>query len=505
VARSIKAGCLTAAILIFCVAARGQTRSDVFLITVDTLRADHVECYGYGKIHTPGLNQLARDGILFEQAFTPSPITTSSHASIFTGMNPSRHGVRDFGVPLRVAQPTWAERLKAHGYRTAAFIGSVVLDSKRVSQGFDRGFDEYANFPELPASSSRYGRLERRAGDVIALAESWLEQHPAGPRFVWLHLYDPHDPYDPPPPYAARYQGSPYDGEIAYADSEIEQFIDFLRKRGWYQQAVVLAVADHGEGLGEHEEQTHGVFLYDSTLHVPMIVKLPQNEHAGTRIARQARTIDLLPTVLQALGLQADASLDGAPLQDLFNDLRTGKTPEHILFAETDYPQDFGWAPLRAIREPDAKLVEAPRAEFYDLQSDPHETQNIYEPWTQAVQRMRDEWARYRSSLPLLAQAQPGAVRNQTMEELKALGYLSGNSGETNVQLPSLLPDPKDHVAMQNYLHRAMVALEGNDLATARAAIAQALRQEPDSQYALRLQAEIESRVAHGQSPQGKR
>ena len=181
---------------------------DIFLITIDTLRADHVHCYGYANVATPALDALAKDGVRFTQAFTPSPITNTSHASILTGLLPGSHGVTDFGVPLSATHPTVAELLKAQNYHTAAFIGAVILDSKSLAPGFDRGFDYYDNFPEHSSTKSRWGRLERRGMDVVEHAESWLSKHPAGPHFVWVHLYDPHDPYEPPAPYSQTIQGS---------------------------------------------------------------------------------------------------------------------------------------------------------------------------------------------------------------------------------------------------------------------------------------------------------
>src|SRR5262249_16167763 len=209
-------------------------RPNLFLITIDTLRADHVHCYGYERIQTAALDSIARDGIRFGQAFTPSPITNSSHSSILTGLLPSAHGVSDFGVPLSPAHPTLAELLTARGYQTGAFIGAVILDSKRLAPGLDRGFAFYDNFPEHTASKSRWGRLERRAAEVEAHAESWLNQHPDGPHFVWMHFYDPHDPYEPPPPYSETYKDRLYDGEIAYADSSLGHFLAYLKQRGWY-------------------------------------------------------------------------------------------------------------------------------------------------------------------------------------------------------------------------------------------------------------------------------
>ncbi|HTA58669.1 MAG TPA: sulfatase, partial [Candidatus Baltobacteraceae bacterium] len=234
-------------------------RPRVFLITIDTLRADHVHCYGYEGIRTPTLDLLAEQGIRFTQAFTPSPITNSSHTSIMTGLLPSSHGVSDFGVPLAVKYPTLAELLTKRGYRSAAFIGAVILDSKNLAPGLDRGFEFYDNFPEHATTKSRWGRIERRGMEVEQRAESWLNTHPDGTQFVWLHFYDPHDPYEPPAPYSETYKDRLYDGEIAYADSALGQFLTYLKKQGWYEGAMIVVVGDHGEGLGEHHEDTHGI------------------------------------------------------------------------------------------------------------------------------------------------------------------------------------------------------------------------------------------------------
>jgi arylsulfatase A-like enzyme len=254
---------------------RKSAPPDVFLVTIDTLRADHVRCYGYDKIETPAIDSLAKEGFRFAQAFTPSPITNTSHTTILTGLLPSVHGVTDFAVSLATAHPTWAELLSVQGYHTAAFIGAVILDSKSLAPGLNRGFDFYDNFPEHSQTKARWDRVERRGMDVVRRAEAWLTAHPRGPHFVWLHLYDPHDPYEPPAPYSTTYKDRLYDGEIAYADSALGNFLTYLKAHNWYQNALIVLVGDHGEGLGEHREETHGIFLYDSTTHVPLIFKLP--------------------------------------------------------------------------------------------------------------------------------------------------------------------------------------------------------------------------------------
>jgi arylsulfatase A-like enzyme/Tfp pilus assembly protein PilF len=463
---------------------------DVYLITLDTLRADHVRCYGYDKIQTPALDALCRDGVRFTQAFTSSPITNTSHASIFTGQLPSVHGVTDFGVPLGNAHLTLAEMLKQRGYATAAFIGAVILDSTALAPGFNRGFDFYDNFPAQSDSKSRWGRVERRGMEVVARAEAWLAKHPAGPRFVWIHLYDAHDPYEPPAPFSEIYKDRLYDGEIAYADSALAHFVAALKKSGAYQRSLLIVTGDHGEGLGEHGEDTHGVFLYDSTLHVPLLMKLPGSTNAGKVVETQVRTLDILPTVIALTGATTSQRLDGASLLPL---LQGAEANERPAFGETDYPQRFGWAPLRSLRAQGHKFIEAPKPELYDLKNDARELHNLYAPWEAQVQKMRAALAELRAGLPPPPPS-GSAVPQRTVEELRALGYLGAADvgSATNVPEPSLLPDAKDRIEEQNLLHRAMMAGEEGRSAEARAAFEKVITLNPTSATALAQMGEME-------------
>jgi choline-sulfatase len=467
------------------------SQRNVYLITIDTLRSDHVGCYGYERIETPAMDQLAKEGIRFAQAFTPSPITNTSHASILTGLLPSSHGVSDFGVPLTAAHPTLPELLQKQGYRTAAFIGAVILDSKTLAPGLDRGFEFYDNFPEQPQTKSRWGRLERRAMDVVQHAEDWLDTHiKAEPHFVWVHLYDPHDPYEPPPPYSGKYQDRLYDGEIAYTDSALGHFLAFLKKKNWYDGALIILVGDHGEGLGEHGEDTHGIFLYDSTTHVPLLLKLPEEKEARKVVGGQVRTIDVMPTVLDLLAVAAAPRLDGTSLRPVI----FGGEPPRTALGETDYPLRFGWAPLRSIRLEGFKFIEAPRPELYDLQSDPGETRNRYVPWDATAQRLRKMLSERRAKSPFGGERSAGAVAASTVSELRALGYLdaSDERSSTDVPEPSLLPDPKDKIEQQNLLHVAMMAAEDGRTAEARAYLQKLLEVERDYPIALRQLGQLE-------------
>ncbi len=468
---------------------RGQQPPDVYLITIDTLRADHVHSYGDEDIQTPALDDLARHGVRFAQAFTPSPITNSSHASILTGLLPSSHGVTDFARPLVSESPTWAEFLKKRGYQTAAFIGAVILDSKALAPGLDRGFDFYDNFPERSQTKSRWGRVERRGTEVVRRAEAWQDAHPRGSHFVWVHLYDPHDPYEPPAPYSTQYKDRLYDGEIAFADSALANFVGHLKQRGWYDNSLIIVVGDHGEGLGEHHEQTHGIFLYDSTLHVPLILKLP-GRSTGSVIQSQVRTTDILPTVLDLLSIPSPQTLDGQSLKPY---LSGKESVSRTLFGETDYPLHFGWAPLRAVRAEGFKLVEAPRPELYDLNTDPGELKNTYAPWDATVLKLRKILADERAQKPPMAPL-GASVGVGTLDELRALGYLgpADSGSSTNVPEPSLLPDPKDKIEQQNLLHSAMMAADDGRYSDAQVALEKVLALDSSSQTALMQLGEAE-------------
>lgn len=436
---------------------------DVILITIDTLRADHVGCYGDRAARTPTLDALAAEGIRFTQAFTPSPITNTSHASILTGLLPSSHGVTDFGIPL-AGHTTLAELLKARGYQTGAFIGAVILDSASLSPGFDRGFDFYDNFPaDAPASgkdgkpTSRFGRVERRAAEVIAHAEQWLAAHPrsAGPRFVWIHLYDPHDPYEPPEPFATQFKDRLYDGEIAYADAELGKFFAWLKAHDSYVYSHIFVTGDHGEGLGEHREETHGLFLYDSTLHVPLILKPPRGGQ-GRVITEQVRTLDITPTIAEMTGVSPLPRFDGASLRPVLEGKDVASRPA---LGETDYPLRFGWAPLRSLRVENNKLIEAPRPEFYDLSADPGEQRDAIAQNVAAVNVLRAQLSELRAH-----QVVPQAAANTPA---------------------SSLPDPKDKIEEQNLLHRAMLASDDARTDDARHALEQALALDAKSPTAL--------------------
>src|SRR5712692_3744522 len=293
--------------------------ANIILITLDTTRADRIGFLGSKRGLTPNLDILARQGVVFLRACAHVPLTTPSHATILTGTYPQFNHVGDLGTPLAKELPYLPDVLRKRGYRTAAFVGSQVLDPKGVgAPGFDRGFDTYdAGFHSRRSGEDRYHSVERRAEVVVNHAVAWLSQHSGGPFFLWVHLYDPHDPYDAPEPFKTQHAASPYDGEIAYADFAVGKLLKVLRSRTLYDPALIAVVADHGEAFGEHGERSHGFFLYDETLHVPLLIKLPGERLAGRRIEARVGLVDLAPTILREVGLDVPAAMQGTSLLSL--------------------------------------------------------------------------------------------------------------------------------------------------------------------------------------------
>ena len=420
----------------------GPRGLDVILITVDTLRADHVGLLGGDPNATPTLDALGRAGVTFADATSHAPLTLPAHASIMTGRYPTKHGLRDnAGFALADGMPTLASLLKASGYHTAAFVSSYVL---RASAGLSRGFDEYDDrFDGVGREHLTLSSLERRGPAVARDAAAWLANAPH-PYLLWVHFYDPHAPYDPPRAFAERFPGKPYDGEIAASDFGIGALLAAVPVDR-QSQTVVVATGDHGEGLGEHGESQHGVLLYDSTLHVPLMMRGPDIA-AGTRVERQVRHVDILPTVLDLLGLQSPAGGDGESLRPLFD--RSAARPSDgeapLSYAESRFGAlHFGWAPIQSGRDGRWKFIQAPAPELYDLGVDRSETMNRFTPsgTGAAIARAVDQIAAASPPTDSIAAAR-GA---DTAERLRSLGYTSGrvDIGSTSTKAA----DPKVEIA----------------------------------------------------------
>jgi len=439
----------------------------VILITIDTLRADRLGCYGAKTVRTPAMDQLAADGVRFADALSQVPITLPSHAVILTGTYPMYNGVRDFtgtGLPSNIGMIS--EAFHRHGYLTAAFVSAFVLDR---TWGFNRGFDTYDDQFEARQYKTRNPGEIRRPGNVtVDHVLAWVKTHSNGPSgkpfFIWMHLYDPHSPYDPPEPFHTRYAGRLYDGAVAYTDSQLARLFGFLKKQGLYDRALIVLLSDHGESLGEHGEAEHGFFIYDSTLHVPLIFKLPSEAERGRVVNVPVGAVDVSPTLLDLLHMQDPIrrQFQGMSLASAI--LGKGPDPVFPVYSETYYPFDsFGWSPLRSISSGASEYIQAPRPELYDIRHNPSETHNL------AVSKSADA-AGLHSQLQTLERrysksasnpAHGPALSEATVEKLKSLGYLA-YSAPAPVSPSGKLADPKDRLQVYNLILRA------EDLSSAR-------------------------------------
>lgn len=407
---------------------------NVVIVTLDTTRADRLGCYGFRHVETPHIDALAREGVLFERATATVPLTLPSHTSIFTGLVPPHHGVRDNGGFFVADEAvTLAERLKDAGWTTGAFVGAWVLEAR---WGLGQGFDEYSDRFQL----SKYkvvslGTVQKRGDEVMDAALQWLERVKERRFFAWVHLYDPHTPYDAPEPFASRYR-QPYVAEIAYTDQVVGRLTGWLRERGLLDRTLVVLTADHGESLGDHGESTHAYFIYGATTHVPLIVRTPWG--LSGRSAAQVSTVDIMPTVLDLVGLAPQGGTDGRSLARALFD--PANAAGRAAYAETYFPRyHFGWQHLRGLRDGRWAYVDAPEPELYDLRADPGERTNVFKANSRRAEELRLELER-------LARAVEGAAPQrqsldpETLERLAALGYV-GNV--IDVDPTAVLPDPK--------------------------------------------------------------
>lgn len=467
---------------------------NVILITLDTTRADRMGFLNSKRGLTPNLDMFARDSVVFTRAYSQAPLTTPSHATILTGTYPQFHLLNDFGVKLGESLPYMPAILKAHGYQTSAFVGAMALDPELLAPGFDRGFDKYdAGFVHSTPGADRYHSIERRAGDVVAHALAWLSEKPQGPFFLWVHVYDAHDPYDPPEPYKEKYASSLYDGEIAYEDSALGKFLSELRTRGIYEGAVIAVMADHGEALGDHGEDTHGFFLYDETIHVPLVIKLPrgtsqQGSSAGKRIELRTGLVDVLPTILEVVGIEVPREVQGQSLLGVMtmqpapaeSEVAGRLSQDRPAYSETDYGQEaYGWSPLRALRTGKYLYVKAPRQELYDQFSDPGAAHDLSQSSIAVTSALADQLDVFRQKTSSRGEAPKMAFSPEAQRKLAALGYMSANSaGPPSAKEKGA--DPKDRIEIGNLLHRANMLWEDGHIAEAVPVLRQLIAKEPN-------------------------
>jgi choline-sulfatase len=464
---------IATAALVFACRSSVTARPNVLLITLDTTRADHLGAYGDRRARTPNIDRLAAGGIIFERAIASAPLTLPSHASLLTGLYPFAHGVRNNGhFTLGDRVPTIATALNAAGYRTAAFVSAFVLDRR---YGLARGFDRYDDRFEL----------ERRGAATAAAAGAWLSETAGDPRpfFLWLHLYDPHDPYDPPASYARAFADRLYDGEIAYDDDVIGDVLERLRGLGVDRTTIVAVAGDHGESLGEHGEATHGLFVYESAIRIPMIVSGTDRVPAGRRVPALVRSIDLAPTLLDLVRVPALDAAQGASLMPLV--AGRAKGPGEA-YSETYFPQLYmNWAPLRSIQDERWKFIDAPSPELYDLTNDARELANLAprEPARAAALRRAFDTVTGGNEGVIA----PSRVDRETAQKLAALGYIGAA-----VDRPAdgtARPDPKAMVDVFNRLRDANTAIQQRRFDAAESAARAVLERDPENAFATMIRA----------------
>jgi len=471
-------------VLAACVKPREETRAtvadssrsrgaSVVLVSIDTLRSDHLPVYGARGLATPTLDAIAADGVVFERAYSPCPLTLPAHTSILTGLDPAAHGVRNnVGFTLDASKhPTLAALLKARGYRTGAAVSAFVL---RGATGLASSFEFYDDRIDAPAGASAAGAVQRAGPETMRRALAWLDSLAAGPFFLFVHLYEPHTPYDPPEPFRSR-SASAYDGEIAFADSIVGTLVADLERRGLYDGTLLVVLSDHGEGLGDHGEQEHGILLYREALQVPLVVKLPGSRRRGTRVAEPVGLVDVLPTLAGELGLAPPPGLPGI---DLFAGGSRARAAERRIFSETMYPRiHLGWSELRSLVGERHHFIEGVRAELYDVVSDPGETRDLF---ASSGDTARDfKRALNKIEAPYTA---PGQVASEDLKKLASLGYLAGASDAAGA-----LSDPRESLPILEDMKKAFtLGAKGHD-AEALAGLRAVLARQPrffDAQYA---------------------
>ncbi|MEM8962309.1 MAG: sulfatase-like hydrolase/transferase [Acidobacteriota bacterium] len=477
---------------------------NVVIVTFDTTRADYLDLYD-GPAPTPNLNELARDSLVFEQAISPVPITLPSHSSLMTGKVPFAHGVRDNGLfELGGTQTTLAEILQAEGYATGAAIGSFPLLSRfGIHQGFEF-FDDHITAPVedyygervIPKRELYFD--ERPAGQVNAALFPWLEDHVDRPFFLWAHYFDPHFPHTPPSPYNQRFAHDLYAGEIAYADEALGALIAKLRDAGVYERTIIVVTADHGEGMGEHNESTHSLLAYNSTLHIPLVIKPPTGVPSNQRIAARVGLVDIFPTVLEWLNIDVPDDIQG---QSLVRHLNPEGTPltDRVIYAETLSPRiNHEWGELRALYVDELKYIHGPRPELFDIAADPRELDDLIAERPDDAARLKSNLESYLDRYAVDGLDASVAIDDETAQRLMALGYLQPSRATVGQITEELRDDgdpPQDRaVTISMYSHAKQLMFDNNWL-DSREVLERLLRLDPDNGHYLDLLALVESRL----------
>jgi arylsulfatase A-like enzyme/Tfp pilus assembly protein PilF len=460
----------------------GQPAANVILITIDTVRADHLGCYGATNIQTPTLDSLAHDGIVFERAISQVPLTWPSHAVILTGTYPFQNGVQDFtGQPLDPRFRSVAQVFKQRGYVTGAVVSAFVLDR---SWGLARGFDFYDDsFSAATFQQKDIGLVDRKAGESVTRALKWLNQARTSshPFFFWLHLYDPHSPYDPPEPFRTQYRGHLYDGEIAYADHELGRLFSWLKQSRLYDRSLIVFLSDHGESLGDHGEKEHGYFVYNSTVHIPLIVKPPAGSgFRPGRVAAPAETVAVAPTLLR-LANKKNLPEKQFQSRSLLGETTADDGADDSAYSESFYSfSSFGWSPLHALQTSRYHYIEAPARELYDVVADPGEKNNLAGQQTATVAVLEDKLQILLRRSPYKS-ADTGnlGLSPDALEKLRALGYVAYRSPVSPEALAAGLPDPKAKLWEFNSILEAGDAFHAGDFPAGEALLAKVAEKDP--------------------------
>ena len=456
--------------------ADNQTLTPVILISVDTLRADHLTCYGYRGVETRHIDAIAQGGTLFAEVNSQVPLTLPSHVSLLTSTYPFWNGVEDHAEPLAPGAVTLATALKSRGYNTAAFVGGFVLDQRF---GLNQGFDVYDSpFGLQGAQGIDPSELKRPGEEVSQAAMQWIEKNSNHPFFVFLHLYDLHTPYNLTPAQRTRFGGAGYDAELRYVDEVLGGFWDFLASKHLLEKTLIIFLADHGESLGEHGESTHSYFIYQSTLRVPLMIHWPSSRKTfPARVAEPVSLIDVAPTILQFLGAPRPDQFQGRSLMGLLSP-RKAAAPREI-YSESVYAQrHYGCSPLRSIRVGHYKYIEAPKREFYDLARDPGEGQNLYSRQESLALSYRDRLLKLRSRYHPTHQVQSQAIDPALVERLASLGYVAATTSRHFDSEAG--PDPKDRLNDYAETHRAITLAYAGQLGKSVALLERVLDRNPD-------------------------
>ncbi|MGD8628650.1 MAG: sulfatase-like hydrolase/transferase [bacterium] len=448
---------------------RGPRPVNVLLVSLDTVRPDHLGCYGYDAASTPNVDGVAHEGVIFTEALTSVPVTLPSHTSTLTGLYPLSHGVRVNALYVAPEElTTLAEVLRADGYSTGAFVGSLVLDSRF---GLDQGFDVYNDDMEVFRTLGQFEQPERRAGTVTDSACDWLETVEE-PFFAFVHYYDAHAPYAPPPPYSTSYAEMPYDGEIAYTDEALGRILKLLKQRGVYDNTTIIITSDHGEGLGEHNEAGHGKLIYDSTVKVALIWRVAGTSGGVSEIQTPAEIsvpvelVDLFPTVLELVGAEAADSIDGRSLVPL---MRGENLPSKLCYMESLYPYlAYRWAPLRGVRFREWKYTLAPEPELYRIPDDPGELSNVISEFPEIATELKAHLANLLSMEKEPAEMAEPELSYEETRKIRALGYVSASRRPVPVDIEPQGLDPKQMIGpYEHYVRLAVAALDEKDYDTA--------------------------------------